>query len=414
MSELAIKIKHCRLCGSKRLKTVIDLGNSPPPNTLLIKRQLTKRESVFPLKVNYCLSCGQVQLSHVVSPELMFQNYPYVSSTSSVMVNHFKEYAYSTFDKLKLNKNDFVVEIGSNDGVLLKFYKNLGAKILGIDPAKNIVAQANKAGIKTLPLFFNSRLAKKIVEKYGPAKLILANNVFAHINDLNDVVKGVNELLDKDGSFIIEFPYLIDVIDNNVFDSIYHEHLSYLAVSPLKKFFEKNGMEIFNCVKTPVQGGSIRIFIKKQHGKYPISKSVAKFLDLEIKKKIYLVGTYTKFFKKIKETKKDLNSILKTLRKENKRIVGYGAPGRSTTLLNYFGIDSSVIEYIVDDNPNKQGLFTPGSHIPIFDPAKIKKLKPDYIVILSWNFAKPIIAKLSDFKKQGGHFVIPIPKPRII
>ncbi|MFC1625814.1 methyltransferase domain-containing protein [Patescibacteria group bacterium] len=414
MSKLAIKISHCRLCDSKRLKTVIDLGNSPPPNTLLTKRQLTKYEPSFPLKVNYCLSCGQVQLSHVVSPELMFQNYPYVSSTSSVMVNHFKNYAKSTFDKLKLNKNDFVVEIGSNDGILLKFYKNLGAKILGIDPAKNIAAQANKAGIKTLPLFFNSRLAKKIVKKYEPAKLILANNVFAHINDLNDVVKGIKMLLDKDGVFIIEFPYLVDVVDNNVFDSIYHEHLSYLAVGPLKKFFEKNGMEIFNCLKTPVQGGSIRIFVKKRHGKYPISKSVTKFLDLEKKKKINLLGTYTKFFKRIKETKKDLNYILEKLRKENKRIAGYGAPGRSTTLLNYFDINPSTIEYIVDDNPNKQGLFTPGTHIPIYNPAKIKKLKPDYIVILSWNFAEPIITKLSDFKKRGGRFVIPIPKPRLI
>lgn len=414
MKKLALKLNRCRLCGSKKLKSVIDLGKSPPPNTLLKKSQLAKREPSFPLAVNFCKDCGQVQLSHVVSPQLMFQNYPYVSSTSRVMVDHFQEYANKVFKQLKLKKGDFVVEIGSNDGVLLRFFEKLGGKILGIDPARNIAALANKDGIPTLPRFFNSKLAKQVAKKYGKAKLIAANNVFAHIHDLNDVVAGVNEILDTDGAFVIEFPYLMNLIDDNVFDSIYHEHLSYLSVKPLDKFFKSFGMEIFNVLKTPVQGGSIMVFVKKQEGSHRRTKAVAKFLSLEKKKKLDQAQTYLKFAKKTKETKKSLNTLLAKLKKQNKMLVGYGAPGRSTTLLNYFGIDTKTLDYIVDDNPNKLGLYTPGTHIPIFSVSQIDKATPDYLLILSWNFAKPIMAKLTNFKHRGGRFIIPIPKPYII
>lgn len=414
MKKLAFKLTHCRLCRSKKLKGVIDLGKSPPPNTLLKKNQLNKYEPFFPLVVNFCKDCGQAQLSHVVSPRLMFQNYPYVSSTSHVMVDHFEQYAKTVFTRLRLKKGDFVVEIGSNDGVLLKFFEKLGVKILGIDPAKNIATLANKEGIPTLPRFFNSKLAKQVAKKYGKAKLIAANNVFAHIHDLGDVVAGTKEILDKHGVFIIEFPYLMNLIDDNVFDSIYHEHLSYLSVRPLERFFKGFGMEIFNVVKTPVQGGSIRVFVKKQGGNHKPTKAVTKFLGLEKKKKLDQIQTYLEFAKNTQEIKRSLNTLLAKLKKQNKKIVGYGAPGRSTTLLNYFGIDTKTLDYIVDDNPNKHGLYTPGTHIPIFSVSQIERVNPDYLLILSWNFAKPIMSKLADFKYRGGRFIIPIPKPYIV
>lgn len=414
MSSYAFHLTSCRLCKSKNLKKVIDLGDSPPPNTLLTKDQLVKKEPFSPLMVNFCLDCGQVQLSHVVSPELMFRSYPYVSSTSMVMVKHFEEYAKSVYKNLELKKGALVVEIGSNDGILLKFFKKLGAKVLGIDPARNIAKLATKEGILTLPEFFTAGIAKKVAKKYGKAKLIIGNNVFAHINNLDEVMAGVTELLEANGAFIVEFPYTVDVVENNVFDSIYHEHLSYLAVIPLEKFFKRFGMKIFDVVKSPVQGGSVRIFVKKQDGEYPIKKSVTQFTALEKRKKINQAQTFLKFAKKIESTKKSLNNILRKLKGENKTIVGYGAPGRSTTLLNYFDIDTKILDYIVDDNPHKQGLYTPGTHIPIFPTSKLQSSRPDYLLILSWNYAIPIMANLSDFKKRGGHFIVPIPTPRVI
>lgn len=411
----AIELKYCRLCKAKNLKLILDLGKSPLPNTLLKKSQLNNPEPIFPLRVNLCTKCGQVQLSHVVSPELMFRdNYTYVSSTSPVMVDHFEAYANSVFKKLKLKKKDLVVEIGSNDGTLLKFFKKLGVEVLGVDPARNIAAQAIKEGIPTLPEFFNLKVAARIVKKCGKAKVVTGNNVFAHIHDLDEVVKGVKELLDENGAFIIEFPYLVDFIDNNVFDSIYHEHLSYLAIRPLDKFFKGFGMQIFDCFRTTVQGGSIRVFVKKQGGRYKKTTAVAKFLDLEKKKKLTQVQIYLKFAKKVQGIKKSLNALLAKLKEQNKKIAGYGAPGRSTTLLNYFGIDNKILNYIVDDNPYKHGFYTPGTHIPIFDIPQIQKTNPDYLLILSWNFAEPIMKRLTYYKKSGGKFIIPVPEPQIV
>ena len=414
MAKQVFELKHCRLCKSKRLRMVIDLGKSPPPNSLLKKSQLTKKEPIFPLKVNFCTNCGQVQLSHVVSPRLMFRSYPYVSSTSKVMVDHFEEYAKSVYRDLGLMKSDLVIEIGSNDGILLRFFKKHGTRILGIDPARNIARLATKEGLPTLPEFFSVKIAKRVAKKYGKAKLIIGNNVFAHINDLDDVLRGIDALLDKNGAFIVEFPYTVDVINNNVFDSIYHEHLSYLSVRPLNKFFQKFQMQIFDVVKTPVQGGSIRIFVKRQTGKYRVKKSVAKFLALETREKLNRAQTYLNFAKKIAKTKKSLNAILKQLKNQSKKIAGYGAPGRSTTLLNYFGIDAKTLDFIVDDNPNKHGLFTPGTHIVVFPTGMIEKSRPDYLLILSWNYAGPIMAKLTDYKKAGGKFIIPLPSPKVV
>ena len=413
-NKQALALNHCRLCKSKDLKLVLDLGKSPLPNAYLKKSQLSKKELFFPLIVNFCPNCGQLQLSHVAPPELMFINYAYVSSTSPVMIAHFNQYAKSVFKKLKLEKGNLVVELGSNDGVLLKQFKKLGTSILGIDPARNIAALATKAGIPTLPHFFSKKLAKKIVNKYGRAKVIAGNNVFAHIHDLDEVVNGVHQLLDLNGAFIVEFPYLVDFLDNKVFDSVYHEHLSYLSIKPLNRFFKSFDMEIFDSIRTPVQGGSVRVFVKKQAGKIKITKNVTDLLDLEKIKGLDRIQTHIKFAKKIEKTKKSLNNLLEKLKNQNKKIVGYGAPGRSTTLLNFCGINSKILDYIVDDNPLKHGLYTPGTRIPIFDIPKLQETNPDYIFISSWNYAIPIIEKLKKQKNIKAKFIIPVPEPQIV
>lgn len=408
-----IKLNYCRLCKSKNLKTVLNFGKTPPANSFLEKKQLKTKEDYFPLAVNYCLNCGQLQLTHVVNPEILFRHYVWVSSTSPVTVAHFEEYAGSVFKKLQLKKGDLVVEMGSNDGVLLKPFKKMGARVLGIDPARNVARRATKEGILTLPHFFNVKIAKQILKKYGKAKVITGNNVFAHINDLDEIVNAVKILLDKEGAFVIEAPYNIDLVEKNLFDIIYHEHLSYLAIKPLDKFFKSFGMQIFDVVKTPVHGGSIRLLIKFQDAKFPIGESVGEFIKLEENKKLYDIKTYYSFAKKVEKNKKDLLALLSSLKKGKKTIAGYGAPAKSTTLLHYFDIENDTIDFIADDSNFKHGLFSPGKHIPVVPPKEIYARKPDYLLILAWNFADSIMKMHKKYYDNGGKFIVPVPGPQI-
>ena len=412
--EKVKKLDFCRLCKSKNLEKVLDLGKTPPANSFLKKSQLKDKEDFFPLVVNCCTDCGQLQLGHIVNPEILFRHYVWVSSTSSVTVRHFEEYANSVFKKIKLKKGDLVVEPGSNDGVLLKPFKNLGANVLGVDPARNVATRATKGGIPTLPHFFSLKIAKQIAKKYGRAKVITANNCFAHIHDLDEVVNGVKELLDKEGTFVIEAPYNIDFLEKNLFDIVYHEHLSYIAINPLDKFFYSHGMRIFDVVKRDVHGGSVRIFVKFGDAKHHINKSVQEFIDREKKKNLSDVFIYKKFAKKVQKNKLELVKLLKKLKKEKKTIAGYGAPAKSTTLLHYFDIGKDTIDFIVDDSRFKHGLFTPGKHISIVPTEQLYIRKPDYVLILAWNFAESIMKMHKKYKDDGGKFIIPVPVSRII
>lgn len=412
--EKVKKIDFCRLCGSKQLEKILDLGRTPPANSFLKKSQLKNKEDFFPLVVNFCVNCSQLQLSHVVNPEILFRHYVWVSSTSRVTVAHFEEYAHSVYNALKLKKGDLVVEMGSNDGVLLKPFKALGTRVLGVDPARNVARRATNAGIPTLPHFFNVKIAKRIARQYGKAKIITANNVFAHINDLREIVNAVKKLLDHDGAFIIEAPYNIDLLEKNLFDIVYHEHLSYLAIAPLQKFFASHGMEIFDVVKRDVHGGSVRIFVKMADAKPKINTSVQKFIDIERKKKLFDINTYRRFAKNIAKNKLELVKLLKKFKQEKKSIAAYGAPAKSTTLLHYFNIGPDTIDFIADDSPFKQGLFTPGTHIPIVAPKEIYSKKPDYLLLLAWNFADSIMNIHKKYKQTGGKFIIPVPKPEVM
>ncbi|MDO8573441.1 MAG: class I SAM-dependent methyltransferase [Candidatus Daviesbacteria bacterium] len=402
------------MCKGRSLKRIISLSPTPPANAFLTKTDLKKNESFFPLQVNFCIDCGQLQLTHVVSPELLFRNYVYVSSTSAVFVTHFEEYAGDLIKRFKLNKKSLVVDIGSNDGILLRPLKKAGIKILGVDPAIKIAKKATNSGLQTLPFFLNTKVAKNIVDKFGQADVVTANNAFAHIHDLDEIIESVKILTKDDGVFVIEFPYLIDFIKKNLFDTIYHEHLSYLSVRSLSAIFKRLNMEIFDAKKVSSHGGSLRIYGKKMGAKYKVKKAVQKFLDEEKNLGLNETKTYLDFAKAIKNNRRELTVLLKKLKSQGKTIVGYGAPAKGNTLLNFYKIGPQILDYIVDDSAYKQGLYTPGTHIPVFPFNKISETKPDYIFILAWNFANPIMDKLSSFKINGGRFIIPVPKAKII
>lgn len=406
--KVIVKKTTCRACKGTRLIKVFSFGPTPLANEFLSKEQLDEPEEFYPLDVYFCGNCHFLQLGHVVSPAVLFKNYVYVSSTSPVFVRHFHEYAHSLIHRFRLHNSSLVVDIGSNDGILLKPLKEHNIRVLGIEPARNIAARANRDGIQTIDRFFSVKLAQDIKKKYGEASVVTANNVFAHIDDLDEVVEGVKILLTKGGVFVIEAPYLVDFIEKNYFDLVYHEHLSYLAVTPLQALFERLGMEVFDVQKVPVHGGSIRVFIQKKGGNNKKTRRVSQFFALEKKHRLDIVETFFTFADKVRVNKAKLVSLLTKLKHQGKSIASYGAPAKGNTLLNYFGIGPDYIDYIVDDSPWKQGLFTPGTHIPVVSPSILQQKKPDYILILAWNFAKSIMEKLQ------GPFILPVPRPRIV
>lgn len=412
--KLVFKLNTCRMCKGKRLKIVISLSPTPPANAFLTKNALKKKESFFPLEVNFCLDCGQLQLAHVVSPELLFRDYVYVSSTSPVFVSHFEEYADDLVKRFKLSKKSLAIDIGSNDGILLKPLKKKGLRVIGIDPAVEIAKKATQEGIKTFPNFLTRDIATKIARNYGFADVVCANNAFAHINDLDEIVESVKILTKDTGVFVVEFPYLIDFIEKNYFDLIYHEHVSYLSIRSLDALFKRFNMEIFDAKKVNSHGGSMRVYIKKTNAKIKVQPIIKRLINSETKLGLDKAVTYLNFAKKIEKNKEKLVKILKQLKSEGKSIVGYGAPAKGNTLLNYYKIKPEILDYIIDESKYKQGLYTPGTHIPVVPFTKIAQTKPDYIFILAWNFADSITKKLSDYKRSGGHFIIPVPEARII
>ena len=400
----------CRVCKSKNLEKVISLGDQPPANAFLKKEDLDKNEPFFPLECHFCKNCSFVQLSDIVDPELLFKDYVYVSSTSNVFVQHFKELAEKVTKKFNLQKNSLVVDIGSNDGILLRPFKEKGMKVLGIDPAEKIARLATESGIETLPEFFTPGLAQKIAKERGKAKVITATSVFSHVDGLDSFVEGVEKLIADDGVFIVEVYYMKSLVEKNLFDTIYHEHLSYFTTKTMSALLERLGMELFDVGLTDTHGGSLRAFAQKKGGLHKKEKSIAKFLQQENKAKMHELATYKEFSGKIAENKKELVELLEGLKAKGKKIVGYGAPAKGNTLLNYFGIGPAVLDYIVDDSPWKQGLYSPGMHIPVKGFEQLSKEKPDYILILAWNYAEPIMKKCKDV----ADFILPVPKPKIV
>ncbi len=414
------KIVHhdfCRFCKGNDLHKFLDLGFQPNANSFLRREQLEKPENFYPLVVYFCKNCGLVQLLDVVSKEDLFRNYSYISSVSSVLVNHFREEVDEVVSRFIGKDEELCVEIGSNDGVLLQAFKKYPkVKILGIEPATNVAEIARSKGIPTVDEFFTNKLAEKIVSDYGYAKVILANNVMAHIDDMDEIYKGVSTLLSDDGVFIYEVHYLLDLITKNEFDTIYHEHFCYYSLKPAIRFANKHGFEIFDIKRIPIHGGSIRVYLRKISGQRPskLPKHAEELIRFEEEAGLYDVETFVKLSEGALRVKKELTGLLKKLKTEGKKIIAYTAPAKGNTLLNFCGIDTKYIDYIIEDSSLKQGLFTPGTHIPICSMDKLRMDKVDYMIVLSWTIADVLMKKMEDFKKGGGRFIIPAPELKTI
>ena len=408
-------LNKCRICGSYKLFKFLNLGLMPIPNGFLKIEDTNKPENKYELSCLSCENCGLVQLSNIVNPDLMFKNYVYVPSISMMMMDHFRDLSLQIYNEFKLDRASLVVDIGSNDGSLLSFFKSYGTKVLGIDPAENLAKIAEMKGIPTEIRPFNLKNAKILKKKYGSADVITATNVVAHINDLHNFFKGISHLLSKNGVFITEFPYLLELIRGNEFDTIYHEHLSYFALRPWMQLVESNDFEIMKVQKLLIHGGSIRLTHKKASKRNRIAEHMVKnMISIEEKHGIYNKKTLSAFAYRVDTLKIELLNLLHSLKHKGKRIVGYGAAAKGNILTNYFDIGPEILDYIVDSTPYKQGLFTPGQHIPVYGETKLAIDKPDYALILAWNFAEEIVEKEKAFRKVGGKFIIPIPKVRII
>ena len=408
-------IKLCRLCGNKRLKTAINLHDTPLANSFLKLKTLKNKEKFYPLKVKFCLSCSHLQLSHSVSSKILFQNYLYVTGTSPVTRKHFKIYALDLIRRIKESKKIKVLDIASNDGTFLKNFKGKKVTKLGVDPAQNLHRIAKKSGITQLPIFFNYKNSLKIKSRFGTFQIIAANNVCAHVDDLYDFVKGVKNLLSKNGIFVFEVSYLADVISKKTLDTIYHEHVDYHSFKPLINFFKKFNLEIFDFKRVKIQGGSIRIFVSHINNRKINQKKINKLIKLEQNNyKLFNLKTYKKFQKEINFHKNKLKKILIDIKKRNFTIAGFGAPAKTTTLLNYYKIGKNLISFIVDDNVFKHNRFTPGTRIPIYSSQSIYKLNPDYVIILAWNYSDAIIETHKRFLKSGGKFIKIFPKIKVL
>ncbi|MFH1393812.1 MAG: class I SAM-dependent methyltransferase [Candidatus Micrarchaeota archaeon] len=408
------KVTNCRICYSPDLYTFLKLGPTPLANSFLKFDSGNVEEEEYPLDVCLCRNCGLVQIDFVVPPEVMFKDYIYLSSTSDTIRAHFAGLAKEVLDEFS-KPDDLIVEIASNDGVLLKNMLGKGVRPLGVEPATNVAKIAEEAGVETVNEFFNSKMAEKIAAERGKAAAILANNVFGHVMDLNDFARGIGTLLADDGVVIIEVPYLVELYKRLEFDTIYHEHLSYFTIKPVMFLFEKYGMEVFNVKRFPVHGGTIRIYAQKKGGKHPINKGVLDgMIAEETSMGLYEPRAYDEFAKKVENLQKNIIALLKKLKDEGNTIACYGAPAKGNTLLNSCKIGTDLIDFAVDKSPFKQNLLTPGMHIPVYPVEKLKEQKVDYLLILAWNFADEIMRQQAEFRESGGKFIIPVPEPKIV
>lgn len=404
----------CRFCGSQLKDVFADLGVSPLSNAYLKHDHLSEAEPFYPLCAHVCRKCFLVQLPEVATPDFIFSDYAYFSSYSDYWLAHAKAYSEMMLERFDLGDGKFVVEIASNDGYLLKYFKRKGIPVLGIEPALNVARVAIKAGIPTVTQFFGAAIAKELAAKNHPADLLIANNVLAHVPDINDFVAGMELMLAPHGIITVEFPHLIQLMMQNQFDTIYHEHFSYLSFSTVNRIFEAHKLRIFDVEEIESHGGSLRIYACHMEDHARESSQRTKSLLLSEKQfGISELETYTSFMKTIGSVKCRVLEFLIHCLKEGLRVVGYGAPAKGNTLLNYCGIRSDFIEYTVDRSPHKQGCYLPGSRIPIYHPDRIKETKPDYVVILPWNIKEEIIAQMSHVRQWGGKFVVFIPEIRI-
>src|SRR3990172_5923468 len=405
---------NCRFCSKKDIFKFLELGTMALANSFLTREELQSiKEPKYPLDVFFCEQCGLVQIGYVVSPDALFKAYIYFSATSDLVHKHADYLAKSFQKRFGLNEKSQVVEIASNDGTVLQYFKKIGVKTLGVEPAKNIAKVAEESGIETFNDFFNDTTSQKIKDKYGAADVILGRHVFAHVPEIHGFVKGLKNLLSDHGAIAIEAPYLIDFIEKNEFDTVYHEHYSYLSVRSMSYLFNRNNMEVFDAERVAIHGGSIIYFIGHK-GKHQVNAGVTDLIKAELGKRLDKKETYAVFAERASKIKADLLALLKKLKASGKKIAAYGAPAKGNTLLNYCGITADLVEYTVDKSPYKQNLYTPGAHLPVYHPDKLVKDLPDYVLLLAWNFAYEILEQQKAYRGKGGKFILPIPEIRIV
>ncbi len=401
----------CRFCGAGLQRTFVDLGMSPLCETYPSPADLNRGEVYYPLHVYVCEECFLVQLEQYESAENIFSDYAYFSSYSDSWLKHADNYCNKMMTRIGLNGQSFVVEVASNDGYLLQYFVKRNVPVLGIEPASNVAKVAVEKGVPTLVRFFGAQLAEELAAEGRCADLVLGNNVLAQVPDLNDFVEGLKILLKPDGVLTLEFPHLLRLIQRNEFDTIYHEHFSYFSMISTVRILEAHGLKVFDVEELMSHGGSLRVYACRAESQtHDIEPKVRELIAEEQRAGLASVEGYDSFARQVKQTKLALVDFLLTAAQQGKSVAGYGAPGKSATLLHYCGIGKDLIEYTVDRSQYKQGRFLPGTHIPIYDPSRIRETKPDYVVILPWNLKDEIMEQLQFIREWGGRFVVPIPK----
>ena len=406
---------RCRHCGSSLTVSFCDLGMSPLANSYVSVEQIDRAESFYPLHAYVCGECFLVQLQEFESPEQIFSDYAYFSSYSDSWVAHCRQYVEQMVARYGLGSEQLVIEVASNDGYLLKFFKEKGVPVLGIEPAANVARAAQDLGIETLVEFFNPTLAETLVRRGIQADLLLGNNVLAHVPDLNGFVRALKLALKPSGVITLEFPHLLELIRERQFDTIYHEHFSYLSLGTVERVFSKFGLKVFDVDRLATHGGSIRVYATHaENAMQTISGHVNEMLSEEASAGLESLATYRAFSDEVKKTKRALLRFLIYAREQGKSVVGYGAPAKGNTLLNYCGVRTDLLDYTVDRSPHKQGRFLPGVRLPIYPPEKIRETKPDYVLILPWNLKDEVMSQMSFVRQWGGRFVVPIPRTMVM
>lgn len=405
----------CRMCESDGLTQVLVLTPTPPGNNFLTAEELEGPEPAYPLELHQCGACHHVQLGHVVDPRILYQkNYTYVSATGTSFVEHLRQYAAGMIGWLGLEPGALVADIGSNDGTCLRFFKEAQVRVQGVDPATEIANRATQSGIPTVADFFSHALALRLRREHGPAALVTSHNACAHIDRLDDVFRGVEHWLADDGVFVVEVGYFLDVYQNAWFDTIYHEHLDYHTVEPFRRLCARTGLEVLRVERVSPQGGSIRVIMQRAGGPRQADGTADDLIALEHQQGLHLPETFAGWGSRIAAVGADLRQLVRQLRDGGKSIAGYGAATKATTLLGHFGLGRRELDFIADNNPLKQGLFSPASHIPVLSPAAIAERRPDYLLILAWNFADGIMARHPEYVSAGGRFILPMPHARIV
>jgi SAM-dependent methyltransferase len=404
---------HCIACEASQVEEFLDLGSTALANKFITSDELDRVEPRFPLRVGFCHSCGHVQLTDVVPPAAMFEDYLYISSASDTLKQHLYSLSDVVSTRRGLGASDLVIDIGCNDGTLLEGFRRHGVRTLGVDPAANLADRVADRGVDRFTGFFNEQNAGTIAERWGRASAMTATNTFPHIPNLPDFMRGIERALAPGGVFVIEAHYLVDMLDQGAFDTVYHEHVSYWALGPMSNLFERHGFRVIRAERLPIHHGQLRVWVQRQHEAQP-DETVEQVLEGERARGIDKFSTYERFAQQTYDIKANLTSVLRRLKSEGRRLAAYGAPAKGNTLLEYLELGPQLIEFIVDKSPLKQGRYAPGTHIPVVAPSHLLTAHPDYLVLLAWNFQEEILAQQADYRQRGGKFILPLPRVEIV